>query len=173
MSFVTRAKEKLKKEYDSYKYNKQLENNPEVIRNKLEKARTENREQNARVREQIAFERDKQELKSLQKGNSRFGSALTSVKEHLNEVKQQRSGQKLRQKASLGTGRNIIYDESPTRNSALTLGNQPTGSRSLIMSDVKNKTSVFGHQGGVTGNNTQPRTKKKAKTQGKTIVIKL
>jgi len=181
MSFVQRAKDKLKKEYESYKYNKELENSPEIVRHKLNSEREQVRLQTEVARERQTFEREKLELKSLQRQNSTMGKLGTGIKEHLNEVRERNNNTQpkvnkgyqnnLRNNATLGSGRNIIYDQSPTRNSNLTLGNQPQGSRSLILSDEKSTRSVFGHSGGVTGNNKTVKPKKK--TQGKTIVIKL
>lgn len=174
MSFVQRAKDKLKKEYESYKYNKELENKPEIVRNKLERARAEQREQIQVMKEQQQFEREKQELKTLQRQNStvgRFGSALKSHLDNVKASQQQPRGQlKAKQNATLGTGRNIIYDQKPTNNFT-TFNEQPKGSKSLILSDEKSKSSVFGHSGGVVGNRQQVKPKKKP--QGKTIVIKL
>lgn len=167
MSFVTQAKEKIKKEYEQYKYNKQLENNPEVVRKKLEQARIEQRER-------IEIERDKAELKQLQ-GKSGFTKAVESTRTYLQSVDDKKRLQgKPSGKAQLGTGRNIIYDESPTKNSALTLGANPQGSRSLILSDEKRKgQGVFGHSGGVLGQQEVRVKKPKKAKQGKTIVIKL
>ena len=145
MSFVQRAKDKLKKEYDSYKYNRQLERQPEIVRKKLEYAREEQREQIKVMKEQQTFERERAELKSLQRENSTVGRFGSAVKQHLDNVKQSQKPQgnlRAKQNAILGTGRNIIYD-NPTQKSALTMNNQPVGSKSLILSDKKKKKSVF------------------------------
>lgn len=174
MSFVQKAKDKLKKEYDSYKYNRQLEKQPEIVRKKLEYAREEQREQIKVMKEQQQFERERAELKSLQRENSTLGKLGTGVKSYLDNVKasQKPRGQaQVRSNATLGSGRNIIYD-NPTQASSLGgFSNQPQGSKSLILSDEKSKSSVFGHSGGVLGNNRQEVKPKKK--QGKTIVIRL
>lgn len=163
------AKEKLKKEINAYKYNKQLENTPEVQRAKLQKEVALQRERIAQVREQKQFEKDKAELKSLQRSNSKFGNVLTQVREHLDNVKKRQGKTGSKGGMSLGTGRNIIYDKSPTNSYTKNsfMSSQPT---SLIRQDVRPKGSVFGHSGGVFGAK-EPTLKPKKSKKSKTIVI--
>lgn len=174
MSFVSQAKDKLKKEYDAYKYNKSLENDPAIVRAKLQDERARMKVETQKLREQKEFEREKTELKELQRSNSSIGKFGAGVKSYLADVKaSQQVGKKqnkLRDNTTLGAGRNIIYDQKPTNNFS-TFTQDPKGSKSLILSDEKSKSSVFGHSGGVLGNREQPQPKKKK--QNKTIIIKL
>lgn len=180
MSFVSRAREKLTREIDAYKRNKQLENDPEVVRYKLQQERETIRQQKVVQQERAEYERERAELKELQRQNSTAGKVGAQVKEYLASVQARKQpkatkadkqyANRLRQSASLGTGRNIIYDQSPTNsfagNSFMT-SNRP----SLIQQDVgKPNREVFGHSGGVLG---QPVKVKKPQGKGKTIVIKL
>ena len=174
MSFIQRAKENIKKEIDAYKYNKQLENNPQVVRQRLANERADISKQLVEARERQQFEREKAELKQIQKESSfigKLGQKLQPIQQHLQNVKQQKQTTNYKNKkynASLGTGRNIIYDNKPT--SMLT--QDVKGARSLLLSDEKSKSSTFGHSGGVLGNKIQPKKAQK-KQAGKTIVIKL
>lgn len=175
MSFLTTAKQKFKKEVEDYKTNKRLENDPEVVRYKLEKAREEKRQEGARVREQLQLERDKQELKQLKQGNSKLGGFLSSTQSYLQGVKQRQqintgnTKREVKAGATLGSGRNVIYDQSP-RSSFVMDGLGKESVKNRLLSNEKSRSNVFGHSGGVYG---QPTVVKQKKAKGQTIVIKL
>lgn len=137
MSFVTRAK----KEYENYKTAKKLENDPEVMRYKLQKAREEKRQEQLRMQEKLQYERDKQELKELQQKNSKFGGFLKNTQSYLQDVKQ-RQQVNTKKNASLGTGNNIIYDQTPKNAFEMDkLGKESV--KKKLLSNEKSKKGVF------------------------------
>jgi hypothetical protein len=190
MSFMTRTKEKLKKEIDAYKYNRQLEKDPDVVRNRLANERANVRAEVTRIKEIKSFEADKKELQDLKNSTGLRGqikNALGGVRSHLDSVKaRQNSGSKSGIRAvnllqhkdqdNIGPGRNAgafeirgagMHNQSSPKGTGIA-GQRMGSGRSLVTSDVGGSGS-----GGVFGGSTGSAKPKKKVNKGKTIVIKL
>lgn len=98
MGFFNTARERVKREYEQFKYNRELDNNPDVVRARLQEARKIQAEQIRVQRQQLKFEREKRELRTLQDRDS-FKSKLKvaggQVKSYLQEVKKKREAREL------------------------------------------------------------------------------
>lgn len=90
MGFVTNLKNSIKKEISAYKYNKDLENDPDVVRNRLDAERKQIRMEKEKIFAQKQLERDKAELRELKNNTGIRGqikSGLGSVRGYLDNVK--------------------------------------------------------------------------------------
>jgi len=163
MGIISRTKEKIRSEIDAYKYNRQLENDPEVVRNRLNTERANVRSQITALKEKKQFESDKRELQTLKNTTGIRGavsSGLGSLRSHLDSVKKNKSSLRV---------------QDPLKNRGSNLGMSGSGmhqvgsGRSLVTGDVGSKSSSPFATGGVLGSQSvKPRKKSR-----KQIVINL
>lgn len=174
MGFVTNLKNSIKKEISDYKYNRELENDPDVVRNRLDAEKKQIRMEKEKIFVQKQLERDKQELRDLKNSTGLRGqikSGLGSVRSYLDNVKQKNgSAEKFKLKnpqSSITQGKSAF--DIKGSGSQIT-ANNPRGASGLNQVGVSKKYNPFGS--GVL-DNSRMSAKPRKKKESKTIVIKL
>ena len=89
MGFATRIKENIKKEINAFKYNRTLENDPDVVRNRLDVERKQIKMQKDALLSKQQLEQDKKELQTLKNSTGirgKINNGLGALRTHMKNV---------------------------------------------------------------------------------------
>jgi hypothetical protein len=162
MGFLSNTKQRISKEIADIKYNRQLENDPAVVRSRLDVERANVRKERDNLLSKRQLEQDKKELQQLRNSTGirgKISSGLSAVRSHLDNVRSRNEGSKGRKIRAINPLKQGLSDEriGPARNngafdikgsgSQITSGPNPKGmndkSSSIVGSKKKSK-GVFG-----------------------------
>lgn len=174
MGFATKLKENIKKEINAFKYNRELENDPDVVRNRLDAEKKQLRIQKEQLLTKQQLEQDKRELQMLKNQTGvrgKISAGLGSVRSYLDNVKaKNNSAEKFKLKNPKQERSQSVFDIKGSGSSIT--ANNPRGASGLNQVGSGSKGSYRPFGSGVLDQGSG-MNKPKKKKQSKTIVIKL
>lgn len=174
MGFATKLKENIKKEINAFKYNRELENDPDVVRNRLDAEKKSIRIQKEQLLTKQSLEQDKRELQTLKNSTGIRGqikSGLAGLRTHLDSVKAKNNSAERFKLKNPKESRSQSVFEIKGSGSQITASN-PRGASGL--NDVGGSKGGYRPFGsGVLDNSRMNDKPKKKKSSQKTIIIKI
>jgi hypothetical protein len=171
MGFANKLKENIKKEINAFKYNRDLENDPDTVRNRLDMEKKQIKIQKEQLLTKQSLEQDKRELQTLKNSTGIRGqikSGLTGLRSQLDNVKSRNnSAEQFKLRNPKQERSQSVFDIKGS-GSQIT-ANNPRGSSGL--NQVGGSYRPFGS--GVMDNSRTTTTTTKKKLRSKTIIIKL
>lgn len=175
MGFATKLKDNIKKEINAFKYNRDLESDPDVVRNRLDAEKKQIRVQKEQLLTKQQLEQDKKELQTLKNSTGIRGqikSGLGSLRGYLDNVKTKNNSAEKFKLRNPKQERSQSVFEIKGSGSQIT-ANNPRGASGLNQVGGSGSKGSYRPFGSGVLDNSSMTSKPKKKKESKTIIIKL